>query len=92
MELTAADNASIPIEALVDNRSVEDAIYSTKSVDDKRLRIDVGSIKEMLNKKEVMKVQWIPGEKMIANALTKRGASSFDLLRCIQEGRLAIVV
>ena len=42
MELTAADNTSIPIEALVDNRSVEDAIYSTKSVDDKRLRIDVG--------------------------------------------------
>ena len=92
MELTAADNASIPIEALVENRSVEDAIYSTKSVDDKRLRVDVGSIKEMLNKKEVMKVPWIPGEKMIANALTKCGASSFDLLRCIQEGRLAIVV
>ena len=81
MALTAADNRSIPIEALVDNRSVEDAIYSTKSVGDKRLRIDVGSTKEMLNKKEVMKVQWIPGQKMIANVLTKRGASSFDLLR-----------
>ena len=92
MELTATDNASIPIEALVDNRSAEDAIYSTKSVDDKRLCIDVGSIKEMLNKKEVMKFQWIPGENMIENALTKRGASSFNLLRCIQEGRLAIVV
>lgn len=92
MELTGADNESIPVEALVDNKSVEDAIYSTKSVDDKRLRIDVGSIKEMLNKKEVAKVQWIPGEKMLANALTKRGASSFDLLRSIQEGRLAIIV
>ena len=52
MELTGADNESIPAEALVDNKSVEDAIYSTKSIDDKRLRIDVGSIKEMLNKKE----------------------------------------
>ena len=41
MELTATDNANIPIEALVDNRSVG-TIYSTKSVDDKRLRIDVG--------------------------------------------------
>ena len=91
-ELTAADDANIPIEAFVDNKSVEDAIYSTKSVDDKRLRIDVGSIKEMLRKKEIEKVQWIPGEKMMANTLTKRGASSFDLLRCIQEGRMAIIV
>ena len=53
MALTAADNASSPIETLVDNRSVEDAIYSTKFVDDKPLCIDVGPIKEMLNKKEV---------------------------------------
>ena len=92
MELTAADNTGIPVETLVDNRSVEDAIYSTKSVDDKCLRFDVGSIKEMLNKKEIMKVQWIPREKMIANTLTKCRASRFDLLRCIQEGQLAIVV
>ena len=42
MELTAVDGDSIPIEAFVDNQSVEDALYSTKSVDDKRLRIDIG--------------------------------------------------
>ena len=42
MELTAVDGDSIPKEAFVDNQSVEDALYSTKSVDDKRLRIDIG--------------------------------------------------
>ena len=74
MELTTVDGDSIPIEAFVDNQSVEDALYSTKSADDKRLRIDIGSIKQMLTTEDVAKIQWIPGDKMIANGLTKRGA------------------
>ena len=57
----------------MDNQSIEDALYLTKSVDDKRIRIDIGSIKQMLTTEEVAKIQWIPGDKMIANGLTKWG-------------------
>ena len=39
MELTAVDEDSIPIEAFVDNQSVEDALYSTKSVDENGLEL-----------------------------------------------------
>lgn len=92
MELTAVNEDCIPIEAYVDSQSVEDALYSTKSVDDKRLRIDIGSIKQMLTTEEVAKIQWIPGDKMIANSLTKRGAPTYDLLRTIQEGHLAVII
>ena len=69
MELTAVDEDSIPIEAFVDNQSVEDALYLTKLVDDKWLRIDIGSIMQMLTTEEVAtrKIQWIPGDKTIAN-------------------------
>eukprot|EP00795_Rhopilema_esculentum_P002321 gene2321-biopygen11363 len=42
-ELTSFDD--IPIDAFVDNKSVVEAVYSTKSVEDKRLRIDVGDIR-----------------------------------------------
>ena len=49
-------------------KSVEDAVYSTKSAD-VNLHIAHGSIKEMFNKKEVEKVKWIPGEKINANAV-----------------------
>ena len=92
MELTAVDRDSIPIEAFMDNQSVEDALYSTKSVDEKRLRIDIGSIEQMLTTEEVAKIQWIPGDKIIANGLTKRGAQTYDLLRTVQERRLAVIV
>ena len=44
---------SIPIDAYIDNKSVVEAIHSTKLVDDRRLRIDLASIKEMLRKQEV---------------------------------------
>ena len=92
MEPTAVDEDSISIDAFVDNQSVEDSLYSTKSVDDKQLRIDIGSIKQMLNTEEVAKIQWIPGDKMIANGLTKQGAQTYDLLRTVQEGHLAVIV
>ena len=74
MELTAVSEDCIPIEAFVDNQSVEDTLYSIKSVDDKRLRIDIGSVMQMLTTEEVAKIQWIPGDEMIANRLTKWGA------------------
>lgn len=46
MELMGSNGVSIPIDSLVDNKSVMNAIYSTKSANDKRLNIVVGSIKE----------------------------------------------
>ena len=71
-ELTSFDE--IPIDAFVDNKSVVETVFSTKSVEDKLLRIDVGSVKELLERKIINSVQWIPGEQMLANPLTKLGA------------------
>ena len=88
MELTSVDGDSIPIEAFVDNQSVEDALYSRKLVDDRRLRIDIGSIKQMLTVEDVANIQWIPGDKMIANGLTKQAAQTYHLLRTVQEQHL----
>ena len=48
-EITSFDE--IPIDAFVYNKSVVEAVYSTKSVEDKGLRIDVGSVKELLERK-----------------------------------------
>ena len=92
MELAAVDEDSIPIEVFVDNQSLEDALYSTKSVDDKQLRTDIGSIKQMLTTEKIAKIQWIPGDKMIANGLTKWGTHTYDLLRTVQDRHLAVIV
>ena len=45
-ELSGSSIHEIPISAFVDNKNVVEAIHSTKMVDDKRLRIDISTIKE----------------------------------------------
>ena len=48
----------IPIEAIIDNKNLHSIIYSTKLISEKRLRIDIATIKEMLSQGEINKVTW----------------------------------
>ena len=79
---------NIPIVAYVDNKSVVEALGSTRMVDDKRLRVDVAAIKETLEKGEISNIQWVPGENQIADCLTKRGSSGYKLMNIMQSGKL----
>ena len=79
-----------PLIAVVDNQSLRDAIYSTKLVDDKRLRVDMACIKESMNKREVEAVKWCSGEVQLANCLTKRGACTESLRAVLQSGTLPL--
>ena len=47
---------AVDIHAFIDNRSAVDAIRSTTSVDDKRLRRDISAVKQMLERGEVRTV------------------------------------
>ena len=51
-----------------------------------RLRIDIGAIKEMVEKKEIEAIAWIPAKYQLADCLTKRGASTKSLLQTINTG------
>lgn len=79
---------NVPIIGYTDNKSVIQAIHSTKMVDDKRLRIDISAIKESLSEGEVEGIRWCPGASQLANCMTKRGASGFHLLPILQTGRM----
>ena len=81
---------ALNIFAVVDNKSVVDAIFSTKSVDGKRLRVDVGGVKEMINDRIVTSVRWIPGCEMLADVLTKRGVEKFSILNMLRKGKCNI--
>ena len=67
----------------VDNKSLVDATYSSKSVDDRRLRIDVAVLRNMLENKEIEDISWICSNLQLADSLTKRGA-------CTQRLRAAL--
>ena len=70
----------------MDNKSVVESVYSTKLVDDKRLRIDI--LTESVERGEVKKILWCSGKTQLANCLTKAGASGYDVLRVLQSGQM----
>lgn len=49
-ELLGVNGGDIPVNCFVDNKSLVQAVYSTKAVDDKRIRIEIAYIKELLEK------------------------------------------
>ena len=78
---------SIHLKAIVDNKSTVDAVHSTTAVGDRKLRRDVSKIKQLLNEKEISSVQWCPGNMQLADCMTKRTASSYELLKLFQTGK-----
>ena len=80
-------NLHVPIDAYVDNKSLVDSIMSTKLVDDRMLRLDIGSLKQMMER-DIRKIMWIPGERQLADCLTKKGARCDALLGVYHSGKL----
>ncbi len=80
----------LPITAFIDNRNVVEVVYTTKMIDDKRLRIDLRAIKEMIETHQVESIKWCSGDRQIANCLTKRGTFPHMLLTILQTGVMDI--
>ena len=81
-------HSRICIDAFVDNKDVMEAIYSTKSIYDKRLRIDMSTLKEMVSLGEVHAIKWCAGSMQFANCMTKKGAKADQLMDVLRSGKL----
>ena len=77
----------IHIDAFVDDKSLVDALRSTHLVQDRRLRIDIGILKQNLED-DIRQVKWIPGDQQLANCLTKKGAKGDRLLSIFHSGKM----
>jgi hypothetical protein len=77
---------SVPITLRTDNKSLWQNIHSSKQLSDERLQIDISIMREMLEKSEVAKVEWVTTEKQLADCLTKKGASSRKLVQALGGG------
>ena len=82
------ERTSLPIFHVIDSMGTRDAVYSTKLVEDKLTRLYIAGIKEHLEDGAIVKVLHVPGTSMLADCLTKRGASSKPLLDVLREGTL----
>ena len=70
------------IKCYTDNKSLYESVQSATIPSDRRLRVDLSRIREMVDKQEV-ELLWINGKYQVADCLTKRGASSLLLFETL---------
>ena len=77
------------IELYTDNKSLFDAVHTTSAMLDKRMRVDIASLREMNENNEVS-FFWIEKNLQLADALTKKGASKKKLLDALRGSKLQL--
>ena len=71
-------------EIYTDNMSLTEAVYSMKAVEEKRLGVEIGALRESMKQKEIT-VHWVDTKNQFADVLTKQGANNQklkDMLQC----------
>ena len=74
------------------SKNVQKSVNSTAMVEDPRLRTEIAALKESIENGEVNMLKRVDSKTMIANCLTKRGASAEGLLKVIRTGYLEDVM
>ena len=85
-----AHNQILPIKCVTDSKSLHDAVYSTKTLAEKQLRIELCAIRESLEKQEIHSVIWVCSEDQLADCLTKEGVSR-QKLYCTLSGKVKLL-
>ena len=76
-------NLPMSIDLVTDCKSLLDAVNTTNLVSDRRLRVDIAALRQMVEKGEV-NFHWIDSSMQLADGLTKKGASKARLLEVIE--------
>lgn len=79
------ETENIKIICKTDNSCLYDSVHSSTQILDKRLRIEMAILREMLDRKEIAEFSWTPTDEQIADSLTKKGVPSFKILGFISE-------
>ena len=79
----------LKIELVTDNKSLTEAIYRNTQVSDKRLRIDIAALKQEVEEGDVL-VTWVPGSRMLADVLSKKGVKKDLLNSILRSGKILV--
>ena len=85
-ELLYKPISHIEVNCFTDNMSLYQTAHSTKSIGDRRLRIELAIVREAV-KAEQITLAWVKSEDQLADCFTKKGCDSQKLLRHIANGR-----
>ena len=76
-----------PVQCFTDNKSLTSTLETSNLISDRRLRVDMARLREMVSEEEIS-VFWVSGDLQLADSLTKRGASTLKLLKVISKAKL----
>ena len=72
------------VHGVTDSKSLYDAVHTSKTLEDSRLKIDVAVLRDYLRKKEMKSIAWVESTDQLADSLTKSGASSKKLVDAVR--------
>ena len=84
------DPVIFPIYCYTDNKSLVEMVNSTKTLTEKKLKVHICIIREMIEKHEVKQISWCDSSSQLADCLTKAGASCQKLL-CVLQGNVKLL-
>ena len=85
-------NQILPIKCITDSKSLHDVVYSSNNSTEKRLRIELCSIQESLEKGEIQCRKWVNSKDQLADCLIKEGASCEKMLLMVKQSYLYRII
>ena len=88
LKMTCFSENLIEIEGFVDCKDTYEAIISNKQfLKGSRLALlEIAKIKEMVEKKQIQRVNWVDTSHQLADILTKRGVVSEPIVKSLNSG------
>ena len=86
-ELLGSVVDGIPLHLITDSKNLWKSVQNSTLAENPRLRTDIAKIKESLKKEELKDFLRVNGSDMIADVLTKKGASGVMLMNLLRSGR-----
>ena len=80
------EEGNVPVRAIIDNKDTYDSVHSTTDVTERKLRREIGGIKQMLKSKDLEQLIWVRGPYQLADPLTKLGANAGALIEVLKNG------
>ena len=77
-------DTNVPIICKTDSQSLKDAAYSSKTLEDSRLKIDIAVLRDYIRKGELQRIDWVATSDQLADSLTKSGASTMKLMNALK--------
>ena len=92
LEMIHLSNDKVVITCVSDHKGLVESLYSTKLVEDRRLRLDVAIMKEYMEKKNIQRVFRCASSEQLADCLTKKGADGRKLVSVLQQGKINLAL